>query len=139
MGGWRTQEEAEAWVTEQAKAAGCDVLDVAMAAKLGELDRQETDQAPSPLANAIPTPGACELKSTCAARQTPRTLWRGASCSTTQWLTRTWPTRRRASTSAATRWGSSPLPSTSMSTKSSSGGREAAYADTSRVLAGSVN
>ena len=35
MGGWRTQEEAEAWVVEQAQAAVCDVLDVALSAKLG--------------------------------------------------------------------------------------------------------
>ena len=37
MGGWRTQEEAEAWVAEQAQAAGCHVLDAALASKLGAL------------------------------------------------------------------------------------------------------
>ena len=64
---------------------------------------------------------ADELKRACAAWQTPRTRWRGATSSTTRWSTRTRPTRRGASTSAATRWGSSPSTSASTSTRSSSG------------------
>ena len=109
MGGFRSQEEAEGWVAGQAQAAGCDVLDAALAAKLGA-----RPAAPAPPCARPRPPGFCicilreEAEGAAQTGQMPRTRWRGASSFTTRWSTRTRPTRRRASTSAATRWGCSP-------------------------------
>lgn len=33
--GWKTQEQVESWLEEKAQEAACDVLDPALAAKLG--------------------------------------------------------------------------------------------------------